>query len=268
MPAENQVMRTISQSRTLRRVGSALLMAGVVGSSLACSDSTTPDKSGTHFGPTTPMAGGSGRAYVRLDGAGAPVELGLALTEGSLTGFPAAHAEYVFAFPVQAALTPYKHAVIDWEPTGHPPAGVYTVPHLDVHFYTITQAQRDAILIDDPQVAAKIALRPTADYLPTGYVLGMATSRMGQHWRDPSGSEFNGQPFTRTVIYGTYDGAVNFLEPMLSKSYLETKPTNAVTPLKLPAKFATQGLQATAYLVHWDATAREYRVALTNFEPR
>jgi len=32
--------------------------------------------------------------------------------------------------------------------------------------------------------------------------------------------EFNGQPFTHTFIYGSYDGKVNFLEPMATLSFL------------------------------------------------
>ncbi|MEO6528687.1 MAG: DUF5602 domain-containing protein [Gemmatimonadaceae bacterium] len=230
---------------------------------MSCSDSTPPDKSGTFYGPVTTMAAGTGRSYVTLDGAGIPTVLGVALTETALSGLPAATAEYAFEIPSQASATPFKHAVINWEPTGHAPAGVYTVPHFDVHFYTITQAQRDAILIEDPQVAAKIASRPAADYFPAGYVLGGVASRMGQHWRDPTGPEFNGQPFTKTVIYGSYDGRVTFVEPMLAKSYLETKPVNVVTALKAPAKFDAQGYQPTSYTLNWDAPTKEYRVALT-----
>ncbi|WP_025410101.1 DUF5602 domain-containing protein [Gemmatirosa kalamazoonensis] len=239
-----------------------LCTAGAV--AFACSDSTpstAPYKAGTFFGPVTQMAGGSGRAYITLDHAGAPTELGVALAEGALAGLPNASTEYVFVLPAQASATPYTHAVINWEPSGHmPPA--YAVPHFDFHFYTIAPAEREAIVLTDPQVAAKIARLPAAEFIPAGYILGMASARMGQHWRDPSGPEFNGQPFTSTLIYGSYDGAVSFVEPMIAKSYLETKPTAVVKPIKLPAQYSVRGYQATTYTVGWDAATKEYRVAL------
>src|SRR6185295_527092 len=107
----------------------------------ACSSSTSPDKSGTFFGPITPIGGGTGRAYITLDRAGVPTDLGLALTDAVMPGLPAANAEFVFALPSQASVTPFKHAVINWMPTGHPPPMIYTVPHFDFHFYTITNTE-------------------------------------------------------------------------------------------------------------------------------
>jgi hypothetical protein len=35
---------------------------------------------------------------------------------------------------------------LDWNPRGHIPDGVYTVPHFDVHFYLITREQREEIV--------------------------------------------------------------------------------------------------------------------------
>jgi hypothetical protein len=209
------------------------------------------------------IGGGIARSYATVDGLGVPTELGLTLTEAALTALPAASTEYVFALPSQASQTPFKHAAINWEPLGHPPAGVYTVPHFDFHFYMITTEAREAIILTDPAVAAKVAMKPSADNFPAGYITGMISARMGQHWRDPSGPEFNGQPFTGTIIYGSYDGAINFVEPMLAKSYLESKPLSVVTPLKLPATFGIRGYQPTSYTVRWDASTKEYRVALS-----
>jgi hypothetical protein len=246
----------------------SLLLAGGIVFACSGSDSTAPDRGGTFLGPVTQMAGGSGRVYVMLDRSGAPTDLGVALTEGALSALPAAAAEYVFAMPPEASATPFTHAAINWQPTGHPPAGVYTVPHFDVHFYTITQAARDAILLGDAQLAAKMARVPAAEFVPTGYVQGMAAEHMGLHWNDPAAPERLGEPFTKTFIYGSYDGAFIFAEPMLTKAYLETKPAAVVTPVKLPAQFAARGYQATTYTVGWDAAAKEYRVGLSGLVQR
>ena len=252
--------------RYLRAALSVTALAGVI---LGCSDSTPPDKSGTFFGPVTAMADGTARAYVTLDGSGAPTDLGVALTETTFSGLPGASTEFVVALPPQALATPFKHAVINWAPLGHGPSGtVYTVPHFDVHFYTITQAEREGIVLGDSTLAAKMVRRPGAELVPAGYVAGVASPRMGMHWNDPTAPESNGQPFTYTFIYGSYDGAFIFGEPMVTKAYLETKRAAVVTPLKLPAQYAARGYQATSYTVGYDASAKEYRLALSGLVQR
>src|SRR5829696_2377075 len=168
----------------------------VVAAILGCSDSLSPDQSGTFFGSSTTMATGSARAYVTLDRSGAPTELGLALTEGALVGLPTGAAEYAITLPSQASSTAFKHAVINWMPMGHPPAMVYTVPHFDFHFYSITTEQRQAILLGTPELSAIMARRPADDFIPSGYVQGMASAQMGNHWNDPSEPQYSGAPFT------------------------------------------------------------------------
>jgi hypothetical protein len=254
------------RARVLRIAAASVAIAS--GSVFACSETLPPDLGGTFFGPVTLIGGGSGRAYITLDRAGIPTELGLALTEGMLTNLPAAFAEYVFAFPEQASATPFKHAVINWEPNGHPPAGVYTVPHFDFHFYMISNATRAGVVFGDPQLDAKMVRRPTAEFIPAGYAAGMAMANMGLHWLDPQAPERQGQPFTKTFVYGSYDGVFTFGEPMIAKSYLETKPATVVTPVKLPAQYAVRGYHPTSYTVAYDAGTKEYRVALTGLVSR
>ena len=40
---------------------------------------------------------------------------------------------------------PFLHFVANWNPEGHPPQEVYTVPHFDLHFYTISNEERLSI---------------------------------------------------------------------------------------------------------------------------
>ena len=247
------------------------ILCVVTASILACSE-TTPtaapvDRSGTFYAnATTSMVAGSGRAYITLDAAGAPTELGLAITEAALTALPTTNAEYVFTLPSQASVTAYQHAVVNWVPTGHEPTP-YLVPHFDVHFYMISGQARNAITPADPAYATKLALQPPANFLPAGYVMDMGMPRMGMHWLDPASPELSGQPFTSTYLYGSYDGKINFVEPMIAKSYLDSKPALAVRPVKLPQQSWTTGYQATAYSTVFDATKKEYRIALVNLVP-
>lgn len=236
---------------------------------LACSE-TTPatapvDKSGTFYGnSTTSMVSGSGRAYITLDAEGAPTELGLAITEAALLGLPTTSLEFAFTLPSQASVTAYQHAVVNWMPTGHEPTP-YLVPHFDVHFYMISAQARNAITPSDPAYATKLALQPPANYLPAGYVMDTGMQRMGMHWRDPASPELSGQPFTSTYLYGSYNGKITFVEPMIAKSYLDSKPALVKRTVKLPQLGSTTGYQATGYSIVYDETKHEYRIALVDF---
>ncbi len=249
--------------RTRQYISAAMTMTIATSALLSCSDTTTPDHGGTFYGPVVTLANGSGHTYVTLDGAGAPTELGVAFTEASLVGLANAHTEFVFPLPAQASATAFKHAVINWMPMGHAPAMVYSVPHFDVHFYTISNAERMAIVLGDPGLDAKMARHPAPEFVPAGYAPGVGSAGMGLHWNDPSAPERSGAPFTTTFIYGSYDGALTFAEPMIAKSYLETKPSPVVLPLKLPAKYSAPGYHPTSYTVGYDTSAKEYRIALS-----
>jgi len=251
-----------------RCVRNALAVTVAGGALAVCSGVTSPDKGGTFFGPVTALGNGTARSYITVDRSGTPTGLGVALTEAALTGLPNATTEFQLELPAQASATPFKHATVDWQPVGHPPPMVYTVPHFDFHFYMITPAERAAIVLGDSALTAKMVRQPAAEFVPAGYVPGMPSARMGLHWNDPAAPERTGQPFTYTFIYGSYDGTFIFGEPMVALSYLATKPAAIVTPIKLPVQYATRGYQPVSYSVSYDAGAKEYHVALLGFVAR
>ena len=67
----------------------------------------------------------------------------------------------------------------------------------------------------------KLDLNPEAAYVPQNYVAGPAVPKMGKHWIDITSAELNGQPFTETFIYGSYNGNINFYEPMITLDFLK-----------------------------------------------
>jgi len=84
---------------------------------------------------------------------------------------------------------------------------------------------------------------------------------MGAHWIDPTSPEFNNQSFTKTFIYGFYDGKMVFVEPMVTKAFIETKP-NTTDIIKVPAKYPEKGYYPTRYRVTYDENAKEYTVSI------
>ena len=177
--------------------------------------------------------------------------------------------EYILPMPAQNP-TPYKFVELDWNPIGH--GAPHTEPHFDFHFYTISQAERDAILPTDPQWAAKASRLPADDFNRPTFACPcailnvpapqMAVPRMGLHWIDTKSAEYAGGAFTTTYITGSWDGKVIFQEPMITRAFIKaTKDTTMTLPQAKRASPA--GWYPGAYRVTYDAQAREYRIALS-----
>lgn len=227
----------------------------------------------TYSGPAVSVGNGTVRSFVTVNKKGVPQEIGVRITEAALTGlptedvFPPTLLWYQLALPAQAASLPipFNHLSLDWNPHGHEPVTIYTLPHFDLHFYMISPAERAVIKPNDPLGE----VLPSAAYLPTGYVPGPGTvPGMGKHWLDPTAPEFQGQTFTQTFIYGTFNGDVTFLEPMFTKAFLEqTQHDNYRIPQ--PAAVARTGLYyPTRYTYRQDHKNHEYVVVLYDMVQR
>ncbi len=177
-------------------------------------------------------------------------------------------------------VAPFQFVQLGWNPQGHEPPGVYTIPHFDVHFYTIPAAARDAIDPSDPQYAAKASNLPNGEYVPRYYIVpgppaAVAVPHMGVHWLDVRSPELQRMlgnpagwaPFTKTFIYGSWDGRYTFFEPMVTRDYLLGKP-DVVTPISVPARYQQPGWYPTSYRVTYDGERKEYRIALTGLVRR
>jgi len=243
------------------------------------------DIPGMHRQYGTPVKVGNGmaRAYVVLDAKSdqAPAEIGIALDEKALAGLPADGMMFAYDLPLpQHAPAPYKFVELDWNPHGHEPPNIYTVPHFDFHFYMVPGSTRDEINPANPQYAAEASNLPSGDLVPPFYVVpgppaAVAVPHMGVHWSDVRSPELQGllgnpagyQPFTKTFIYGSWNGRFTFLEPMVTLEYLQSHP-DATSPISVPARYAQSGWYPTSYRVTYDAQAKEYRVALSGMVKR
>ena len=224
----------------------------------------------TDYGPAVPVGNGTARSYVMASAGGKPSEIGVALTETALGGLPAAPAMgTMYDLPLPGAgpvsLMPFDHISFDWNPNGHDPGPIYGLPHFDAHFYLQTLAVQRTITFDDP----KGDIFPDANKLPAGYVTPPNTvpartiPMMGRHWLDPTSPEFTpGTAFTQTLIYGTYDGHVTFVEPMLTSAIL-VPDVSVERALKQPAVYEVLGKYfPTTYAIHYNATSHEYLITL------
>jgi hypothetical protein len=248
-------------------------VAAAIGLILAAGTAYAADGPAIHMGTAVKVGQGTARTMVVESKTGQPASIAVLLSEKALQGLPQGHAGSHEAFltelpmPATGPKTGYDHAMLDWNPAGHPPAGIYTPPHFDFHFYLIDPASRDAITFKG-EAAAQAAKAPAVDLVPAGYVVppDTAVEKMGLHGVDPSGPEFKGKPFTATFIYGYHKGENVFVEPMVTKAFLETKP-DVTLAVRTPKAYSRPGWYPTRYRVAYDAKARSYVVALAGLKP-
>lgn len=269
----------------------------VVGAAVA---STGAPEARTLLGDEVAVGQGTARMFVDVAPDGAPLALGIALTEGAMTGLAThmnttsrcwdksgdghiAHGECLGDYESRLTMPagseeldlPFLWSTVNWNPEGHaPPAPhVWGAAHFDFHFFV---AEPEVIQSIRPGPCAELidcedferASKPLpAHHLPQDYIdVGAAVASMGNHLIDRTDPELADPSlgFSKTFIYGVWDGRVIFLEPMVSHAYLTSQP-NACAPVKTPAAYAVSGYYPTQYCTRYDAATRTYRVSLEEF---
>lgn len=224
-----------------------------------------------HYGPATAIGDGSVRVWVEMVG-GKPVSLGIELTEAALSDILNHHVfNYALKLPGQAHATGFKTITLGWNPEGHEPDHIYTLPHFDLHFYMLTEGQiRQIDGGFDPGAYAIIE----NGLLPSSFGFGppgsapMAVPRMGLHWVDFTSPEFSpGGVFTKTFIYGSHQDRITFLEPMFTLDYLLNlevgDPDVTVVPSLLIHE--SPGYYPGTYTISRNANGT-YTIALTDLD--
>lgn len=231
------------------------------------------------YGAPIQIGDGNARTYIVTNG-DVPIELGLAVDQAFLEALPAdgdpggmvmpdgrSTFEYVLEMPPGNG-TPFQHVTLDWNPSGHEPDGVYDHPHLDVHFYVVSNDERLAIHPADPDFAGKGGRLPDPAFMPTGYVdPGIPpVPMMGLHLVDPASPELHPHSpatFTHTFLYGSWDGRMIFLEPMVTTDFLQMRQ-EVLQVIPVAEQYDPPGYYPGAYGIRWDDAAEEYRIALTD----
>jgi hypothetical protein len=240
------------------------------------SGSTPPFDGRLRYGGSATVGGASMRTYVLLsttkdaNGRRAPQEVGVEIPRSMFWGLPGEGTASLIDLPITARDTPFQYMMIDWNPQGHPPAGVYTLPHFDFHFYIQDFDEVEGIR---PGPCSGLncedftkAMKPVpALYTPQGYInVGSVVPVMGNHLIDPTSPEFSGKKFTRTFLYGAYDGKLTFLEPMITLDSLLQTP-NQCTDFRSPQEVAVSGYYPRKYCTALDAERGVHKVYLTDF---
>ena len=86
----------------------------------------------------------------------------------------------------------------------------------------------------------------------------------GNHLVDLTSPEFNKQPFTRTWIFGVYDGKVIFNEELATRAFLLSRPSTCF-PIKSPQAVGRRGFCPTLSCLRHDARSGEYAGSMETF---
>lgn len=214
------------------------------------------------YSAAQPLGKGVAKAWVQVDKMGDPMAVGVNLSAKALVDLPDEIVQMVFELPKTKGHHFYTHALVDWNPHGHEPPGVYDLPHFDFHFYTLSNEERMDIPFMDPETYTDPA--PAGMYVPANYIeLPGLVPAMGAHWVDVTSPELNGSVFTHTFIWGSYGGHFIFWEPMITHDYLMGMPDDVID-IPQPEAFETSGWYAKNYIIKYSEKPDQYTVALTN----
>jgi hypothetical protein len=219
----------------------------------SCKKDNAEAKGGIFEGTKTTFQHGKAWTWVELNNEGNPLKVAVAIDAQAMNsldtthpGTPGHHHEnnIVLDFHAKAGVTPFKHIFLGWNPQGHEPEFIYGLPHFDFHYYMTSSAERAAIPVYEAD-SAKFKNAPAPAYLPATYINpGGGAPAMGAHWLDVTSPELSGQPFTQTFIYGSYNGKVTFLEPMITEQFIKDNPS-FIRSIPQPQKVQTTGWYPT-----------------------
>lgn len=192
-------------------------------------------------GSVVQLFNGKAWTWVQLKADGSPDKLSISINDAALNSVPVNsqhpdHSSHVVVPLHPQHGSPFNHVMLDWNSVGHE-GPMYMLPHFDFHYYFVTP-QEVAATTDE----AKMNKHPDAAYLPAGHIApAPGVPQMGLHWLDPASPELSGgKTFTQTFIYGSYDSKVTFMEPMITKAFIDTT-TNFYRAIPQPAKYSRPG---------------------------
>lgn len=215
-------------------------------------------------GANVAFGDGHMRSWIRINHLNKPQEIGIEITESAMNGLPHEGTNVVLPMHHKALeVTPFQHIYVGYNPQGHQPVGVFNVPHFDAHFYYTTNQARLSIPEVTPATLPIFTLAPAPGYMAPSYFQAGPEPQMGQHWIPPPPTFL---PFTRVMVYGSYNGAVTFVEPMVTIAHMLSG--NSSNAYLQPAKFAKAGNYPTVYNAYRDAQSGNYHITLSNFVAR
>ena len=223
-------------------------------------DRPTNDVS-TFNGPEVQMGAGHARSWITIGKTGAPVQVGVEMTEEVLSGLPNTNFSVALALHNKAKqTTPFDHLYITWASHGHPLPGTFIAPHFDVRFFMTGLDEQLAI----PTYASNptgFDNHPPAGYMPASYFADAPVPQLGVHWTD--GVYDN--PVTKALILGSYNGKFTFVSPIMILDILQGGQSFSAS-YPQPQYFAKKNTYyPTKYNIYMDNATKKHYITLSDF---
>jgi hypothetical protein len=232
--------------------------ANDIAASKAAPNNKADTKYNTFYGPQTDVGAGHARTFATISHTGVPQEVGVIFTNEAFSGLPDVNTLYPLQFHHKAIeATPFEHVLLGLSAHGHvlPPSGQIAA-HFDVRFMMMTEAERLAI----PAPPSPGFDAPPSGYLPANYVQNAALAQVGRHW---SYSTVAGTTVNHTMVYGTWNGELTFINPIVTLTTLASGTSYSIV-YPQPQYFAEHGYYPTKYNIYEDDKGRHY-VTLSDF---
>jgi len=226
-------------------------------------------------GPEVTLGYGKVRSWVSVNKNGSPYEIGIEITPEAFKNLtvendkkaPPEGSTIVVPLHLKAKqATPFDHIGLNWNPHGHEPEHIFDVPHFDIHFYMISVEEQMAIPAWSTETDAWFNSYPPIGYLPADYITppgaGTAEAEMGKHWIPANLGAY--LPFSKIMIYGTFNGKFIFIEPMVTLEYFLSNSDFSST-YSQPDFFVKSGNYPTKYNIYHDQATGNTYVTLSEF---
>jgi hypothetical protein len=205
--------------------------AGVVGGvfigtgPVAGQENPKPPNHEFHTGDSATVGGGQVTAFGTTNPKGKLSSLGVHLDGSAFTAFNEGGSLHDEKFDTHLHFPEmdthqFTFNGFHYNPEGHAPPGIYTVPHFDFHFYFIEEEVVEGIT--GGPLSTESPFIGLADYevpdeqFPSGYMFEqhrLIVKEMGEHLLDGTAPEFHGEDFTHTNVYGAYNPAIDPSDP-------------------------------------------------------
>lgn len=223
-----------------------------------------PDNHDLIWGDDIDYLDGEVRTYATTNPQGNLSSLGVYVDDEALTTFDQDQLGHHLHLPEEVDTHQFTFVGFHYNPEGHPPPDIYTVPHFDFHFYTIPEETVEEIVtepatysIPDAQIPEDYQRLPVLDTDDDDQPdTPLVEEEMGEHLADLTSPEFQDDgEFTHTMIYGAYDtdgdgtGQITFVEPMVTVEFLENLDDEVEVDMNTPEEYATADDYPTQYVI-------------------
>lgn len=216
----------------------------------------------TFIGPKVAVGNGYVISWIRVINNQTPWEIGIDITSGVLEDLPKDSGliePAIIPLPdIAEKLTPFNHISITWNPENFSDIPGFEQAHFNFYFHTIPIGDRMSIPVWSEETDPSFSTYPPRNHLPKNYsplIKGIGSyAEIGRHWLSTDSKSY--LPLAETFSFGTYDGKLIFMDPIVTLSVLKSGE-EIIKPIPQPLYHSGN-----------NPLPREYKISISKNENR